>query len=153
MIRKLILADVEEAYPIILEVTAWLNARGIKQWEKPIPKPVYTTWLSQGLCYGYVVDNQIVAVFTIRKSDLSEWEVATAEPVHWLSTMAVRRSFSHQGIGALILSWVLHHIDKPIFLDCVDHQGVLPQFYRLNGFREVKRKVLYGTQMVLLEAT
>ena len=151
MIRKLTLTDVEEAYAILLEVTAWLKAKGIPQWETPLPKPVYTRWLAQGLCYGYVVDDRVAAVFTIRQSDLSEWDVSTAAPVNWLSTMAVSRSFSDQGIGSLMLSWIRHQIDTPIFLDCVDHHGFLPQFYRSHGFREVKRKNLYGHPMVLME--
>ena len=41
MSRKLTLADGEDAYHIILEVTAWLHAEGIQQWEKPLPKPIY----------------------------------------------------------------------------------------------------------------
>ncbi len=152
MIRKLTLTDFEDAYRILLDVAAWLHAKGIKQWETPLPKPVYTTWLSQGLCYGYVVDSSMAAIFTIRKSDLFEWEIPTAHPVNWLSTMAVSRSFAGQAIGVQILSWVLHNIEKPLFLDCVDYGDVLPTFYRSNGFREVKRKELYGSPMVLMEA-
>ncbi len=153
MIRKLTLTDFEDAYRILLDVAAWLRTRGIQQWETPLPKPVYMTWLSQGLCYGYFVDRRLAAVFTIRTSDLSEWEIPTTHPVNWLSTMAVSRSFAGRGIGARILAWVQRHIEKPLFLDCFDDHDVLPRFYRLNGFREVKRKHLHGGPMVLMEAT
>ncbi|WP_179131454.1 GNAT family N-acetyltransferase [Candidatus Entotheonella palauensis] len=152
MIRKLTLTDFEDAYRILLDVAAWLRTKGIKQWETPLPKPVYTAWLSQGLCYGYFADGRLAAVFTIRTSDLAEWDMSTAQPVNWLSTMAVSRSFAGQGIGTQILSWILSHIEKPLFLDCFDDDDVLPQFYRANGFREVKRKHLHGGPMVLMEA-
>ncbi len=118
MIRKLTLADFEAAYQILLEVRAWLHAKGIKQWETP----------------------------------LAEWEIPMAHPVNWLSTMAISRSFAGQAIGGRILAWVLRHIEKPLFWDCVAYGDVLPQFYRSNGFREVKRKHLYGSPMVLMEA-
>ncbi|WP_089944502.1 GNAT family N-acetyltransferase [Candidatus Entotheonella palauensis] len=152
MIRQLALADFEDAYRILLDVAAWLRIKGIKQWETPLPKPVYTTWLSQGLCYGYFVDGRLAAVFTIRTSDLSEWGIPTAHPVNWLSTMAVSRSFAGHRIGGQILSWILSHIEKPLFLDCFDYDDVLPKFYRANDFREVRRKHLHGGPMVLMEA-
>lgn len=152
MIRQLTLEDFEDAYRILTDVAAWIRDKGIKQWETPLPKPVYTTWLLQGLCFGYFADGHLAAVFTIRTSHLSGWGIPTAHPVNWLSTMAVSRSFAGQGIGAQILSWVLHHIEKPLFLDCFDSDDVLPQFYRSNGFREVKRQHLHGGPMVLMEA-
>ncbi len=151
-IRQLSLTDFEAAYRILLDVSAWLRAKGIKQWETPLPKPVYTTWLSQGLCYGYFIDHSLAAIFTIRTSDLSEWEIPMAHPVNWLSTMAVSRLFAGRGIGAQILAWVLSNVEKPLFLDCFDYGDVLPQYYRSNGFREVKRKYLHGGPMVLMKA-
>ena len=93
---------------------------------------------------------KLIAIFVVRNSRLLEWEVNNVDPVTWLSTIAVDRRYSKQGVGVDILKWVQKNFDKPIYLDCVDCNSFLPDFYRGHGFKEVKRMKLYGSSMVLM---
>ena len=63
MINKLNTSYEELAYQIILEVTSWLKNKNIQQWEKPLPKSVFSKWISEGSCYGYFVARKINSYF------------------------------------------------------------------------------------------
>ena len=144
--------DVDGAYELLISVTEWLESKAIHQWSRRFPKSTYRGWVESGICFGLFEGISLLGVFTLTKSDLSEYFPEPKMHVNWLRTMAVSREHAHAGHGRRIIDWVLTNTDGPVYLDCSTHDGILPDFYGQNRFLEVMTKHLYGDDMMLMVA-
>ena len=150
-IRRLGVAETEEAHQLIGSVTSWLKAKNIQQWDRALPLSLFANWVAEESAYGVFESDELLALFVLRRKDLSEYDCDDNHHVLWLSTVCVHRSYAGQGLGKTIMDFVKSIADEDVFLDCADFKGFLPQYYTTYGFVELARKKLYGKQMVLMK--
>ncbi|MCC7407150.1 MAG: GNAT family N-acetyltransferase [Phycisphaeraceae bacterium] len=131
-------AEFESCYAVLTRVTDWLNARGIRQWLRPLPRSVYERWQRQGCNYHYLVEGKLAAVVSLVTQVDQEWQTHTGpEPVLWVHALAVERTFAGRGIGRSVMQAITQLRQQPLWLTCVNHQGFLPAYYRELGFTQV----------------
>jgi GNAT superfamily N-acetyltransferase len=145
-LRQLQPNEFEAAYHILIDVTDWLLANGIQQWQKPLPREVYLRRHAAGQNYGFFVDESLAAVVSlIPNYRVAEWDddLPTSDYV-WLGTLATAPRFIGRGLGR----GMLHKIEEmlrqrgvtEIWLDCAVGEGTLPRFYQSAGYRPLLTK-------------
>ncbi len=139
--------EIPAAYQIILERTDWLNAKGIIQWLRPIPEPIIQQRQADGQLFGYWVDQQLVAVVSLLKASVAQWDSALFTDTYlFVATLAsdVTRIGSSDGAKCLQAAetYAQQNNYEKLYLDCIDNAGVLPAFYTAHGFQKTAEKQL-----------
>jgi hypothetical protein len=135
----------DEAHAIVVEVTDWLNGKGIKQWSRPVPEDIYRERHDRGENHGLFVEGRLAVVMSLSQTVPDWWpDVAPQEPFRWLGTMAESRSNGTSGLGPSALAAAEEYL-RPravaaIYLDCVRGNGFLPRFYRENAYDELEAR-------------
>lgn len=145
--RRLRDAELDSAYAILMEVTAWLASKGIRQWHQTFPREMYEARQARGENYGLLVDGELAAVVSLLEERPEYWsDVLPETDFKWLATLAAARKFSGQKLGELAMSEAEHFLAQEglseIYLDCVYANGTLPKFYTSLGYKEVARRDL-----------
>lgn len=135
----------DEAHAIVVEVTDWLNGKGIKQWSRPVPADIYRERHERGENHGLLVDGRLAVVMSLSQTVPDRWpDFAPPEPFRWLGTMAVSRSAGNPGLGPAALAAAEEDLRArgiaAVYLDCVRGNGFLPSFYRDNGYEELEAR-------------
>jgi hypothetical protein len=145
--RRLITTDeFEAAYSIIFEVTEWLLSKGIQQWTLPFPRDLYLQRHELGENYGLYHRDQLAGVVSLTPNQIpSVWEENVVDDdFTWLGTLATAIPFKGQGLGVVLLQeaeyFLRNQTNEVIYLDCYCGAGVLPHFYRSNGYEQLTRK-------------
>ncbi len=134
------------AHEIVVAATHWLNARGVRQWDTPIPPETYRERHDAGLNYGLFDNGDLVAVMTLKEEVPAYWQPVREfrTPFRWLSTLAIDRAHAGGGLGRKALLGAEDHLRNAgiplIYLDCVDRGGALPRFYSGAGFTMLERR-------------
>lgn len=142
--RKVRDDELDAAYAIYLEVFDWLNAKGVRQWLRPVPRELFMQRQGDGQLFALYLHGRIAAVVTVAFEVNSYWpEAAGAAPQWWIKTLAVARQWSGKGVGPRVLSECEAFIRaagaSEVFLDCVD-VGFLPAFYAKLGYEGLRQK-------------
>lgn len=147
----------ERAYDIVVRATEWLNAKGVRQWDKPVPVETYQERHDAGLNHGYFVGDELVAVMTLKRDVPSYWQGVREfeEPFRWLSTFAIDRARAGSGLGPAALRAAEDYLRERgvprIYLDCVDREGALPRFYSGAGYTMLERREWPDWTMCMFE--
>ncbi|MDZ7727687.1 MAG: hypothetical protein U5Q44_05515 [Dehalococcoidia bacterium] len=133
LVRALRGSDFEDAYAIVVAATDRLNARGIEQWPRPVPRDVYRARHDRGENVGCFDGERLVAVASLAQAVPERWQdrVDPADGMSWLSTLALAPGIS--GIGPDVMASIEAHLSASgvdtLYLDCVQGNGFLPHFY------------------------
>ena len=143
--RRLESSDLDAALAILVEVTQWLQTKGVRQWIQPIPREIYEKRVAQGENYGLFVDKELAAVVSLMNYRPEYWSEHLPETGYrWMATLASARKFKGQRLGELTISEAEHFLrfDRvpAIYLDCVYGDGALAKFYSDLGYQTVARK-------------
>jgi hypothetical protein len=63
--RQLTPTDEAAGYQTIVETVDWLRAKGIKLWEKQLPRPVYADRQACGENFGLFVDGELAVIVSL----------------------------------------------------------------------------------------
>src|SRR5664279_4064553 len=103
--RRLESSDLDAALAILVEVTQWLQTKGVRQWIQPIPREIYEKRVAQGENYGLFVDKELAAVVSLMNYRPEYWSEQLPEAGYrWMATLASARKFKGQRLGELTIS-------------------------------------------------
>jgi hypothetical protein len=144
--RSLHADEFDDAYAIICEVTEWLLAKGIQQWERPFPMDRYRQRHDEGRNYGLFVGADLAVVGSLMPALPLYWGDYPAEkPMIWLSTLATALKFKGRKLGYRMLEQIDHHCRAQgianIYVDCV--YGFLPGYYEAAGYQWITRHLFH----------
>lgn len=153
--RRITPDEITEGYQLIVERTNWLNQKGIRQWNEPIPERVIRQRQADGNFYGYWNDNQLMAVVCLLKKSVTEWGDKLQGKYLYLATLASSIIHAGQGYGSKCVLSACEHAQREnyerIYLDCVDNAKALPRFYLQLGFQQIGEQIEPdGRQEVLM---
>ena len=153
------LAAVEEAagYQVICDTVDWLREKGIKLWEKPLPRETYAARQQRSENYGLFVGGELAGIVSLVRGAAQQWaEELPDRQIMWMSTLATANAFRGRGLGQQIVAQAISHLagrgETLLYLDC--KPGFLVDFYSDAGFAEVARKtatIHRGTACYLAE--
>jgi ribosomal protein S18 acetylase RimI-like enzyme len=151
-------SEFDQMYKIIQDATAWLNEKGIRQWERPIPEGIMRRRVAAQNVYGLWVDDSLACVISILARYPAGWEQIQDVDYHFLTTLALDPQLHHKQLGRTCLDMSIAQLtqngETHIYLDCVDNQDVLPHYYEQAGFRRVaERTGPDGKKWVLMRYT
>src|SRR5690606_30747367 len=139
----------EAAHALVVEVTDWLNAKGIRQWPRPVPAEAYRGRHERGENFGLFDGDELLAVVTLNATVPDRWpELAPTEPFLWLGTLATAVRHKHRDLGPAMMAhaeaWAHEQGIARIYLDCVEGNGFLPGFYRALGYEHLDQRTWPG---------
>jgi GNAT superfamily N-acetyltransferase len=140
---------------ILEDARRWLAARGIVQWTRPFDE----TWVADRIAAGEMfiarLDGAPAAVVRVLWSDQLFWSGREQGDAAYIHTLAVRRDWAGQGIGADVLRWAAdearRHGRRLLRLDCAAANRALAAYYVGLGFAAVGSAVVGGETMMLFE--
>lgn len=158
--RRLTAAEKAAGYEIICDTVDWLRAKGIKLWEKPLPREVYAARQQRGENFGLFVGGELAVVVSLVNGvpeywadDIDSWERHSCRdrsgqecPSHksppiWLCTLATATKFRGRDLGREAVREALRFLQgRQVYLDCT--LGWLTEFYESLGFVAVQQKTL-----------
>jgi len=134
-------ADVSAAQALIDGARQWLRARGIDQWQDPVPDAVLLRDAEQGRLFVVRQDQVIVAMVTVSDSDPETWG-ADSSPAVYVHRLAVAQTHRGSRLGQRLLAWVeARAADRGaacVRLDCATDNAGLRRFSGQLGFRHVR---------------
>jgi GNAT superfamily N-acetyltransferase len=141
MVDRATVADVPAAQRLIDDARRWLNARGIDQWQDPVPDTVLLRDVEHGCLFVVRQDHGIAAMVTVSDSDAETWGVDTTSAVY-VHRLAVDRAHRGGRLGQRLLAWVGAQATERgasfVRLDCATDNPGLRRFYEQQGFRHVR---------------
>ena len=137
-------AQLENAHTVYLEIFAWLKAKGVRQWLRPISREVFVERHQRGELFALSSDNVLTAIVTVAFEINSYWPEKIGESRRWwIKSLGVARLCHNAGIGRQMMEACERHLRTTgateVFLDCVDG-GFLPAYYARLGYDEISRK-------------
>jgi ribosomal protein S18 acetylase RimI-like enzyme len=134
-------SEFDQMYKIICDATGWLNEKGIRQWDRPIPEGIMRRRVAAQAVYGLWDEDSLVCVVSLLARYPAGWEQIPEEEFHFIATMALDPAYRHKGLGKTCLEMGIAQLveggEEHIYLDCVDNQDVLPLYYEQAGFSRV----------------
>jgi ribosomal protein S18 acetylase RimI-like enzyme len=149
--RRLTDAEVERGYAVIVETVAWLLAKGITQWQRPLPRAVYDRRQGLGQNCGLFIGGELAVVLSLLEDDPSWWaDFPRPGRAFWLATLATANAFGGQDLARVALQAAMADLAARgvvyFCLDCVHGNGFLERFYATLGFERLTRQMhIYPT--------
>lgn len=138
--------EISAVYGLYLEVVDWLMAKGLRQWQRPLPVEEFHHRQARGELFAARRDNRITAIVTLAFEKDPDWqEVVGPEKNWWLKTLAISRACHGQGLGGQVMQACETHLARSgaraVWLECVE-AGFLPDYYARLGYEVIKRKTI-----------
>jgi RimJ/RimL family protein N-acetyltransferase len=162
--RRLTTAEEAAGYQVICDTVDWLRAKGIKLWEKPLPRDAYAARQQRGENFGVFEGGELAVVVSLVNGVPEYWrqEVEGRAPSRppgqtnrprqsvalqkaaapiWLCTLATATKFRGRDLGRQAVREALHLLrGRAVYLDC--KPGWLVEFYESLGFVVLQQKTL-----------
>lgn len=137
--------EVAATHALYLDVVAWLRAKGIRQWLRPLTAEEFAERQARGELFGAFNETRLVATVSLAFEEDDDWrEHIGPEKRWWLKTLAVARAGGGQGVGEWTVRACETHLGdggaKELYLECVD--GFLPTYYECFGYEVLKRATI-----------
>ncbi len=142
--RQVSSSEVNDAYAVYLGLFEWLNAKGVRQWLRALPRDVLVERQAGGELFACFIDGRIAAVVTLASENNPYWtDLLGEERLWWIKSLAVARAHGGGGVGAQVMRECESRIcgagATQAFIDCVD-AGFLPRYYVRLGYEPLARK-------------
>jgi GNAT superfamily N-acetyltransferase len=123
---------------VLADASAWLQARGIKQWPERFDASWVMPAIERGETWLAEAEREVVGTLVVEWEDELCWAGYPAD-AGYLHRLAVRRRES--GLGGQLLRWAEEHTaaaGKPFLrLDCVAWNDPLRAYYERAGYEYV----------------
>jgi GNAT superfamily N-acetyltransferase len=160
LFRKVSIEEVSAAHFAYMSVYEWLNAKGVRQWLRPLSQETFVDRQRDGQLFGLYIDKRMAAVVTLAFEVNTYWiEAIGYDNCWWIKSLAVVRAWRGAGIGKRVMqeceAAVRDMGEGEVFIDCVD-AGFLPDYYEGQGYEMLGHKeITYPSgnafQMVLMK--
>jgi predicted N-acetyltransferase YhbS len=142
--RKISIEEVSEAHSAYICVYEWLNAKGVRQWLRPLSQEIFAERQRDGQLFAFFADDCVAAVVTIAFEANTYWlETIGDEGRWWVKSLAVVRAWRGAEFGKRVMrdceAVVRNTSATEVFLDCVD-TGFLPPYYADLGYETLAHK-------------
>lgn len=159
--RRLTTAEEAAGYQIICDAVDWLRTKGIKLWEKPLPRKVYAARQARGENFGLFVGGELAVIVSLVNGVPTYWDgccrpllrsgdgasadsqgrPAPANQPIWLCTLATAIKSRGRDLGREAMREALQLLrGRAVYLDC--KPGWLAEFYESLGFVAVRQETL-----------
>ena len=142
--RKIEDVEIKASYNIIVGRTNWLNKQGIRQWSQPIPENVILERQKAGRFFGYWSNDELVAVVCLLDKSVSNWKDLLQGKYLYMATLASDIRYKGRKFGqdcaVAACQYAKENNKKKIYLDCIDNQSALPNFYTKLGYKIIEKK-------------
>jgi GNAT superfamily N-acetyltransferase len=133
LFRKVSIEQVSAAHFAYTSVYEWLNAKGVRQWLRPLSQETFVDRQRDGQLFGLYIDKRMAAVVTIAFEANTYWIEAIGDDSRWwIKSLAVVRDWRGAGIGKRVMQECEAAVRvkgaSEVFIDCVD-AGFLPNYY------------------------
>jgi GNAT superfamily N-acetyltransferase len=141
--RQVTATEVGAVYTVYGEVVAWLKAKGIRQWLRPLTAEEFTERQARGELFALFVDDRMAAHAALAFEADTDWrQQLDNQKRWWLKTLTVARAHKGRGLGAKVVerceALVHQSGGKELYLECVD-AGYLPDYYAGLGYELLVR--------------
>jgi ribosomal protein S18 acetylase RimI-like enzyme len=135
--------EVTEAYGLYLQVVAWLGARGIRQWLRPLSREEFSERQEREELFAYFDGERMLAIVSLAFELDTDWKQhLSPEKRWWIKSLAVSRVHGGRAVGENVIQQCEAHLSAAgateAWLECVD-TGFLPGYYARLGYETVKR--------------
>jgi len=153
--RRLAASEEELGYRLLVDSVAWQPTKGIRLWDRPLPREVYAARQMRGENFGLFeaggaartgsaeASQTLVAAVSLLASVPEIWHAYVPDPAGpWLASLAVAihgRRLGHLAVEEA-RSFLTANGKRILYLDCA--RGFLEGFYREHGFRTIAEGAL-----------
>jgi GNAT superfamily N-acetyltransferase len=140
--------EIAAAHTAYVSVYDWLNAKGVRQWLRPLTPETFAHRQHDGQLFALWIDHKIAAVVTLAFESSPYWpEIIGNDPRWWVKSLAVIRAWRGEGIGQRVMNEceaiVQNSGANEVYLDCVS-TGFLPPYYTALGYQSLaERDITY----------
>lgn len=132
--------DLDDILRLLNEASAWLKSRGLKQWGRGFGPDKIGPMVDRREVYIVREGDRPVATgATTRDGDTDFWTPAElGQPSAYLNKVAIDRAYAGQGIGALLIRWLVDHAARGgaehVRLDVWRTNTKLHAYYEFHGW-------------------
>jgi ribosomal protein S18 acetylase RimI-like enzyme len=144
LFRKVSIEEVSSSHFAYMSVYEWLNAKGVRQWLRPLSQETFADRQRDGQLFGLYVDKRMAAVVALAFEPNTYWiEAIGDESRWWIKSLAVVRAWRGAEIGKRAMQECEAAVRAmgagEVFIDCVD-AGFLPNYYEGQGYEMLDHK-------------
>ena len=149
--------DTARIYQVLVLASAWLQARGLSQWNPVYPLKRFSRDVEAGHVWYWDLNGAVVATITLlteRPDYYPEHVWSYGRNAWYVCRFAVSRSVAGQGIGARALDEVESDASTAharVRLDVSAANPFLEQYYAQRGYRRVAQADIKGAPALFLE--
>lgn len=129
--------ELQKAHGLIIDISKWLQEKGMKQWETPISWEAFEAAAIRGEVFGLFLGDELAGSVTLTKMKDSYWG-ETVGPALYLHRLVVSRAFKGQDLGDKLIKWAQSYTHEEGYeylrLDCRDSNPILKEYYKSKGF-------------------
>jgi GNAT superfamily N-acetyltransferase len=148
-------ADHQAIGAILDDAREWIAARGIAQWSRPFDDEWIAARIASGEFWVGRLAAEPVAVVRLLWADPVFWGERDDGAAAYLHTLAVRRGWHGQALGARLLDWAAGMARttgrQTLRLDCMADNLALRRYYERAGFTPVAPSRLGDETVMLFE--
>lgn len=148
-------ADAATIRAILEDVQRWLADRGVVQWTAPFTDEWIARRIATGEFHVVRLGETPVATFRLLWADPHFWGDREQGDAAYIHTMAVRREYAGQHLGARIVQWAEGQArarGRPYLrLDYIAENRGLGIYYRGLGFTPLESATVSTSTVTLLE--
>jgi ribosomal protein S18 acetylase RimI-like enzyme len=150
--------DADELYGLLVEASAWLKEKGLRQWNPAYPRQRFAREVDEGHVWYWAAEGQAIGTITLleRRPEYYPRGVWEDGPRAWyLCRFAVSRKLAGRRVGEHLLAGLESDAVtagiRALRLDVTSSNPFLEAYYTARGFERRQTAELFGEQCVFLE--
>ena len=143
-IRRATCDDLADVLQLLNGAAAWLRSRGLDQWPHGFSAERMRPLVERDEVFLVHEGHRPTATVTVSPDGDPDFWTPTelAEPAHYIAKLATDRDHAGNGLGALLLRWVVDHAAlhgmRWVRLDAWRTNADLHEFYRKSGWTHLR---------------
>ncbi len=132
--------NLNQVCDILLEVTLWLDRKGMPLWQKDqISIERMRSYVGKRELFVALFEGEPVGTIIIQSEDRDYWPEITDRSSLFFHKLAVSRKYAGKGVSKSLMEYAFDLAKKRgckfLRLDCSAGHGQLRKFYESNGFQ------------------
>jgi GNAT superfamily N-acetyltransferase len=154
------LSDAEELYGLLVEASAWLKGKGLRQWNPQYPRQRFVREIEEGHVWYWAAEGEVIGTVTLLERRPAYYPHGMWEDcvrAWYVCRLVVSRKLAGRRVGERLL----HEIEtdaeaagiQALRLDVVGSNPFLEAYYVAHGFERCQVGEIFGEGCALLERT
>ena len=152
------LDDAEELYGLLLEASAWLRQKGLRQWNPEYPRQRFVREIDEGHVWYWAADGEAIGTTTLLEDRPEYYPKGVWEDgvrTWYVCRFAVSRKLAGQRVGEQLLARLETDAAaagvRALRLDVASSNPFLETYYVARGFKRCQTAEVLGERCVFLE--